>query len=262
MKSCDAEPQRSLNSPELNQAAAANVVLVSMPWTTVLQPSLGLAVLRAELRRQAIACRVFHANLWLLKYLSAETYFGVARLDGLNEFLCTALLDPEIDAIQLEALAQHCRIICASGRSLAHYREPEELFELLLAIRNHVIPRFLGECAEKILAMQPTMVGFSCLFDQTLAAAALAKLLKEIRPDLPTALGGYAVQHENGTEVLKAFPQIDCIARGDGEPVIAKLAQASIGQISIEFDPRRHHPTQHRPSADNGLDQFARGYRP
>jgi ribosomal peptide maturation radical SAM protein 1 len=75
--------------------------------------------------------------------------------------------------------------------------------------------------------MEPTMVGFTCLFDQTIASANVAKLLKQARPDLPILLGGYAVQYENGLEVLRAFPWIDAIARGEGEPVIAPIARAT-----------------------------------
>ena len=61
----------------------------------------------------------------------------------------------------------------------------------------------------------------------------LAKVLKEKDPELTIALGGYAVQHENGLEVINAFPWVDCIARGDGEPVIADLARASVGMGNV-----------------------------
>ena len=210
------------------------VVLISMPWTTLRQPSLGLALLCANLRSQGISCRVFHANLLLLKYLTAETYFVISRLIACNEFLFTAIIDLDPDQEQLEAMLQQCRLICAADKSSRNYREPGELFELLMSLRSRIIPSFLGECAERILSMQPTLAGFSCLFDQTIAAVALAKLLKEARPELPVVLGGYAVQHENGNQVLQAFPQIDAIARGDGETVIAKLAWASVGGLSFD----------------------------
>jgi ribosomal peptide maturation radical SAM protein 1 len=71
------------------------------------------------------------------------------------------------------------------------------------------------------------------MFDQTIASAAVAKLIKEACPSIMTVLGGYAVQHDNGREVLKAFPQIDCICRGDGEPVISRLARASVGEEAV-----------------------------
>lgn len=224
-------------------------VLVSMPWTTVLQPSLGLGVLCAELRSEGLACRAFHANLLLLKHMRAATYDALAHSDVLNEFLFTAPLDV-VDEAQLDALCARCKLLCAAERNPPGYEDPAELYELILALRDEVVPAFLADCAERILAMEPTLVGFTCLFDQTLASAALARLLKDARPDLPIVLGGYAVQHDNGTEVLKAFPQVDAIARGDGEPIIARLARASVGDGA--FDDIRGVTTRanmHRPQA-------------
>jgi ribosomal peptide maturation radical SAM protein 1 len=207
--------------------------LVSMPWTNYVQPSLGLAILKAELEREGIASRVYQANLDLLKYISFQTYDMVADRMALNEFLFTAVLDPEIDARQSESFADHCRYL-RQRKISERYATGEQLAELFLTLRNHVIPTYLAECADRILAMKPTIVGFTCMFDQTMAAAAVAKLLKQADPNLLIVLGGYAVQHENGVEVLKAFPWIDAIARGDGEPVAAALARASVGEGSID----------------------------
>jgi ribosomal peptide maturation radical SAM protein 1 len=233
------------------RAPPPKVVLVSMPWTTVLQPSLGLGVLCAELRAQGVACRAFHANLLLLKHLRPETYDALAHADVLNEFLFTAPFDV-LDEGQLDALCARCKLLCASNRNPSGYRDPARVYELVLALRDEVVPAFLAECAERVLEMEPTLVGLTCLFDQTIASAALARLLKDMRPDLPIVLGGYAVQHENGLEVLKAFPQIDAIARGDGEPVIARLAKASVGEGSFDTIPgvvtraNRHAPRSAR----------------
>ncbi len=207
--------------------------LVSMPWTNFVQPSLGLAILKADLEREGIAARVYHANLDLLKYISFQTYDMVSELMALNEFLFTAVLDPEIDARQSDSFAEHC-LNLSQRKTSERYATGEQLAELFLTLRNHVVPTYLAECADRILAMNPTIVGFTCMFDQTMASAALAKLLKETDPNLMIVLGGYAVQHENGVEVLKAFPWVDAIARGDGEPVAAALARASTGEGSIE----------------------------
>lgn len=210
-----------------------NVVLVSMPWTTVFQPSLGLAVLAAHLRADNLPCKVYHANLELLKYVSLETYDAVAQCWGVNDFVFTALLDNSLDGKQIAHL-RAAAVGSAHRKWFKGYSEASEIFELFLALRNRVIPRYLADCAEHILSLKPTMVGFTCLFDQTMASVALAKLLKERAPELMIALGGYAVQHANGMEVLRAFPFIDCVAQGDGEPVIVRLARASSAADSIE----------------------------
>ena len=209
-------------------ARAPNVVLVSLPWTTLIQPSLALGILKAKLTRENVASRVYYANLDILKYLTYETYHTAADCWGINDFLFTAVLDSAVDERQLETLKALC-VTFAKRQVHKRYASAEDLFTLFLALRDRIIPQYVAECADRILSMDPTLVGFTCMFDQTIASAAVAKLIKERRPGIMTVLGGYAVQHANGLEALKAFPQIDGVCRADGEPVIGRLAWASVG---------------------------------
>ena len=198
-----------------------------MPWTTPAEPSLGLSILGSQLVRDGIDCRVYHASLELLDFLSAETYDMVAGCWAINELMFTRIIDPVMDEMQLGALEAQCEEYASTGAH-SQYPTASSLLEMFLRVRNEVVPQYLVRCAEEILTWEPTLVGFTCMFDQTFASVALATLLKDVRPDLFVALGGYAVQYEPGLQVLRYFPQVDCIARGDGEPVITKLALASV----------------------------------
>lgn len=212
------------------------VVLVSLPWATYAEPSLGLAILKATLREQGIFCRVLHENLGLLRHLTSETYAMMATFWGLNEFVFTGNLDRSFDEPQAACLVERC-ILHASNAQQARYATMETLVELCMRLRDEVIPNYLRECADRILDLRPTMVGFTCLFDQTLASIALAKILKANAPDLLVVLGGYAMEGPAGTNVLRSFEWIDAIARGDGEPVIVRLAAASVGAEQLEDIP-------------------------
>ena len=212
-----------------------HVVLVSMPWTTLVQPSLGLATLQSELAAQNVRCTIYHANIDLLKFVTATTYDAVAECWGLNDFVFTGLLD-DLDQHQIQSLMMQCRAKSDNGM-LPEYGSAPRLADLLLTLRNSVVPTYVEEVAEKILAMEPTMVGFTCMFDQTIASVAVASQLRLERPELLTVLGGYAVQHDAGEEVLRTFSCIDAIARGDGEPVIAALASASVGGEALNDIP-------------------------
>ena len=53
----------------------------------------------------------------------------------------------------------------------------------LLDLRAHIIPEWIEELATEIAAHEATLVGFTCMFDQTLASVALAR---RIRRWLPT----------------------------------------------------------------------------
>lgn len=208
-------------------------VLISLPWATYAEPALGLAILKATLKDQGIFCRILHANLGLLRHLTPETYAMIATFWGLNEFIFTGNLDSSFDENQAECLVERCRLH-ASNAQRGRYTNTESLVELCLQLRDDVIPNYLRECADKILDLRPTMVGFTCMFDQTLASVALAKILKTDEPDLLVVLGGYAMEGPPGPNILRSFSWIDAITRGDGEPIIGRLAAASIGAEKIE----------------------------
>ena len=209
--------------------------LVAMPWPGLAEPSLGLATLKAELRGQDVACRVHHLYIGLLRYLTRETYDAFSRMVGLNDFLFTAPLD-DLDGAQLDRLLD----VCADPEGTRpHPRYPSavDLAEAAIRVRNEIVPVYLQECADRVLADEPTMVGFTCMFDQTIASVALAEVLRRRRPDLMIVAGGYAVFGEPGVEVLNAFPQLDAIVQGDGEPAIQRLALASVGADQLDLIP-------------------------
>lgn len=202
------------------------VALVSLPWADAAEPSLGLAVLKSQLSREGIRSRVFHSYLKLLTHITYETYKFVSAEWGLNDFLFTGTLQPDLSESQYSALFDICER-CADSHS--RYQNPLDIAEMVLKLRNDVIPRFLESCCDEILRERPTLVGMTCMFDQTIASVALARCLKDRRPDLTVALGGYALEGPPGDIVLQSFPWIDCVARGDGEGMIGALAFASAG---------------------------------
>jgi ribosomal peptide maturation radical SAM protein 1 len=231
-----AKDRSGSRSWEPRPGAPPRVALVSMPWTILSEPSLGLAVLKAQLVSEGIEARVFHSNLQLLRYVTSGAYNQIANCWALNEFVFSAVLDEGLSQEQVDALMARC-IAQTDPKSRQVFRTPEALGKALIQLRHEVAPLYLAGCAEEILEYQPTMIGFTCMFDQTLAAAALASMIKNQRPDILIALGGYALEGPPGREVLQAFPQIDAIAIGDGEPIIGALARASAGWECLEEIP-------------------------
>jgi hypothetical protein len=82
------------------------VALVSMPWAPISEPSLGLAVLKAHLRREGIAARVFHESLGLLRHMTGGAYKQIASCWGLNEFTFTGVLEPATSQEQVASLME------------------------------------------------------------------------------------------------------------------------------------------------------------
>jgi ribosomal peptide maturation radical SAM protein 1 len=215
---------------------APRVALVSMPWAPISEPSLGLAILKAQLKREGVAARVFHGSLGLLRYVTGAAYQQIASCWGLNEFTFTGVLDSDVTDEQVACLMERAAAHTEVASTQA-FRNASELGEAVIEMRHQIMPRYLAECAERILAYEPTMVGFTCMFDQTLASVALASLLRRANPELLLVLGGYALEGPPGLEVLRAFHDIDAVAVGDGEPTIAGLARASVKDCCLERIP-------------------------
>ncbi len=206
-----------------------SVTLVSMPWTTLSEPSLGLSLLRAALDEAGIAARVCHLNLELLQWLKPVTYLGLASTYALNDFLFTGGLDPGLVPRQERLLREQAHELVSRGIDERLHRGVDGVMRKLLALRDDTIPRWLEEVAARIADSDATLVGFTCMFDQTIASVALAHRIRQRAPDKLLALGGYAVRSPTGDAVMRAFPWIDAVCVTEGEPVIVPLARASAG---------------------------------
>ncbi|MFN8463904.1 MAG: RiPP maturation radical SAM C-methyltransferase [Caldilineaceae bacterium] len=245
--------------PTPSEAHSPSVLLVSMPWTTLTEPSLGLSLLRAILDGKGIPCRVWHLNLFMLQYLRADTYNALANVFALNDFLFGGVLDPHVSHRQERWLRLKTKQLLRFGLidEQAHGGS-EGVVAKLLHLRQEVIPTWLQGCADTIAQSPATLVGFTCMFDQTIASVALAKLVKQRAPGKLIALGGYAVRSPTADAVMRSFQWIDAVCDGEGDAVIERLALASGGQIPLADVPGivtgsfsgapRHHPSA--PAAD------------
>jgi ribosomal peptide maturation radical SAM protein 1 len=206
-----------------------DIALVSMPWAPVAEPSLGLSLLHTHLAAAGHTSRVFHMAPRLLHWLTIETYELIAGTWGVNEFVFSRALDPRFDADQQAALLAFAERF-ETTRQYPHsrYTTMRDVYELVLHVRDDLIPEFIEECATRILEATPRLVGFTCMFDQTLASLAVAKILKERDPGVRIVLGGYGLHGETAGMIGDAFPWIDTIVLGDGEAVIVELADETL----------------------------------
>lgn len=70
--------------------------LINLPWTTLIEPNLGLSILSAKLKSNNIFCRVWNPCLELLQFLKPKTYFAISKVYALNDFLFSYVLDPNM----------------------------------------------------------------------------------------------------------------------------------------------------------------------
>src|SRR6201988_110833 len=214
------------------------VLLISMPWASLTEPSLGLAILKAKLLENGIPCTVRHQNIFFLEYLKSESYDVIGARWAFNDFLFTKVLQEEVASEQLEALVamvrSNYRLIDSSGTDQI---DPEPFTEYALKIRNEVVPKFLADCMRVVDASDASMIGFTCMYDQTFASLALAKLIKEKYPEKLIVFGGYALERPVGPQIFRCFPFVDVMAFGESEQKIAPIAEACRERDKLEHIP-------------------------
>lgn len=196
----------------------APVLLVTMPWDLPHYPSLPLGILRRLLTSAGIDARVSAQNLAWLDFLHehapADERLGVAdyarvseSFIGLGDWI---FAEPraETDREYLELLARR--------------EDLAPLLPRILAARRQV-PAFLAAAADELLAAAPGAVGFTSTFSQNVPSLALTRVLKQRAPGLPIVFGGANCDGPMGEALLRAFPEVDVVVRGEAERLVVPL---------------------------------------
>lgn len=209
------------------------IVLVSMPWASVTEPSLGLGVLSAELHARGIPAKVMHLNAWLLRYLKYTTYRKLADMFSVNDFLFTRGMDEsEFGVARMQLLVDTLSACPPAARPRATVAE---CVDLLHSLREQIIPAYLSDCADAVLDNDPDIVGFTCMYDQTFASVALAHEIKRRSPGIVTIFGGYGVHGETGIAVQRSFNSaVDVVVYGEGEDTLVDLAAGDLSKGTLK----------------------------
>jgi len=204
---------------------APKVVLVSMPWASAVRPSLAVGLLTAEARARGIECEGKYLNLGFSAELGSEPYEALAierSLEAVGEHLFA------VDLFGARALASD-RFL---ERPLLTRRDgiTAEMAlhtDMLFAIRDVIVPAFLEEATEELLATGATVIGFSCVFNQVMPSLALARRLREANPRLTILLGGGSVHGAMGEAYARVFRRdIDHVFTGEADLVFPEFLSA------------------------------------
>lgn len=199
--------------------ASPRVTLVMMPWASVRRPGLGVSLLRALAAREGVNAGVVYLNLLLAPLVGADVYEHFAAhpgLFGLSEHLF--------------ACAVHGSEALRSDDFLHRWtRGDDAQAALFRRVRDQVIPRYLHDCADRLLADAPAAVGFSCTFNQTLASLALARELRRRDPAVRVLLGGGCVHGDMGLELSRvARDCVDHVFTGEADESWPEFLRALI----------------------------------
>ncbi|TFH66349.1 MAG: RiPP maturation radical SAM protein 1 [Gemmatimonadales bacterium] len=194
------------------------VAFVCMPWASAARPSLGIGILVADARRRGYECDVHYPNVRMSAIIDSAVYEAMASersLEGLGEHLFAVdIFGPE--AVDSDAFLEGFDSDGRGGVTGSLTLESDALF----ALRDMMVPSFLDECLEQVLASNPDVVGFTCLFSQVMPSLALARRIKKERPEVLTLLGGGSVHGAMGSSYAQAFPKIvDHVFTGEADLV-------------------------------------------
>ncbi|HEX8174167.1 MAG TPA: RiPP maturation radical SAM C-methyltransferase [Pyrinomonadaceae bacterium] len=261
-------PHKEANS----KATRSEVVLVNMPFTVLSAPSIGLGLLKSGLKRIGVTSTTLNFNLRFAEILGQDTYTYIEAITHpeqlVREWIFSESLFQHPKNRDIEGyVSDVLSIKTVDDPELSVYSE-ECLAELVPAIMKakSLVEEFLDECLQTVLAHQPSVVGFTSIFEQHTASLSLAKRIKSRRPDCFIIFGGSNCEGAMGMEAFRQFDFIDVLVSGEGDFVFPEIVRSILASKPIPALPgvyNRHgrnlqlleQPPQNTPSIEN-LDEL------
>lgn len=197
-----------------------------MPFASVLQPSMALGQIQGQLIEAGHNAYSMYLNVEFARAFGLTAYEMVAKRRGVDVQLGEWLFAAEAWETPA-ALDEQAFLSIAEVETEALREFVGDPAERILEIRRSFVPAFLDRCADTI-CWQPDVrvVGFSCVFFQTLPSIALARRIKARRPEIRVVFGGPSMHDEMGHEYMKALPWLDAMAIGEADRITPALFRA------------------------------------
>jgi ribosomal peptide maturation radical SAM protein 1 len=205
------------------------VLLVSMPFGELTVPGLGLCLLKPALARRGIECDIRYFGLDLFAHYFPVSDIGTrfyqylltpSSLFFFGEWIFAATLFQDIGPPPIP------KVSFDSGSKYHDLRsEVGAAIDFALNLRGS-IPGFLADCIRSIPWRDYAVVGFSSCFNQNLGSVALALEIKKHHPQVITVVGGANADGPMGSALLKSFPQIDYVFRGEADVTFPIFVQS------------------------------------
>jgi ribosomal peptide maturation radical SAM protein 1 len=206
-----------------------------MPFGPLLEPSLGLSLLKAKLLQEGYSANVLYLTLPFARVIGVAQYSAIAAgaphsTSLVGEWIFSAdVFGPE----NSRSTQQYVDLILKGGLdkdpSWVNGREAvTDSFVTAVLEARAAVGSFLETAAEQVLEIGAPVVGFTSVFQQQLASLALAKRLKAHVPELVVVFGGANCEGEMGVEIVRQFPFVDMAVSGEGEEVIVPIVKKAL----------------------------------
>jgi len=197
----------------------AQIALVNMPFSYSKYPSIQLGTLSARLKSQGISVDCHHLNVRFAHEIGVPLHELICDKRALfGEWLFSYLLfrnNPKWADYPVVFKPVFEEIARETGSSIGYFEE----------IATRIAPQFLMSMLTGIEWGRYKLVGFTSTFDQNVASLTMAKLIKDLYPEVVIIFGGANYDGEMGMEYVRAFPFIDHVVIGEGEDVFPQLVR-------------------------------------
>ncbi|HEU4325058.1 MAG TPA: RiPP maturation radical SAM C-methyltransferase [Roseiflexaceae bacterium] len=208
------------------QTACHDVILVSMPFGPLFQPSIGLSLIQASLSDRGINSSIRYGTIDFASNINPSVYTAIANgapitYALLGEWLFRdALFGPSDD--HGEGYVDNV-LACHADKAFVN-----RMLEI-----QPLATQFAERYASELIALRPRVIGFTSVFQQHIASLSVAKRVKESLPDCTLVFGGANCEGVMGIELLRQFPFVDAVVSGEGEIVFPDLVERVLCQSSF-----------------------------
>ena len=211
-----------------------------MPFGPVMAPAIGISLLQSELARNGIAVRSRYYSIRFAELAGWSFYSGVASgmVPPMQELAGEWIFNRALFGVAAEHDERYVDEILIRRESWGRAMPPlpREVIDRILRARSRV-ERFLEECLADVLRARPRIVGFTSTFQQHVASLALAKRIKEARPDIAILFGGGNCEGAMGAETVRQFPFVDAAVSGEADLIITALVRRLLEGRAIDDIP-------------------------
>jgi ribosomal peptide maturation radical SAM protein 1 len=202
----------------MKSGAHKPVALVSMPTLSARFPSFQLGLLKPLLESHGVSAQTFSLFMYFGEHVGWQINETISDVYPcmIGEWIWTrAAFGDFADADgYFAAYEENLRGVC---------RRAGCSFEQLRKIRDESAQSFIDFCVESVDWSRFGLIGFSVVFQQTLASVALARALKEKYPHTPVIMGGASFEDDIAEEIMRGCPQVDYVHCGDAEETFPEM---------------------------------------
>jgi len=206
------------------------ICLINMPNATLSTPSIALTQLKSlidENYGSQVSVDVCYVNHDFAKYIGIKIYNTLSssidsHTTGIGDWLFRQAAFPSLeDNTEAYFRRYYPR----------HDKQAQSIKTVVAKIRGG-LDDFLNQIIKKYRLDQADLVGFTSMFTQNTACFALARAIKQYKPNIVTVMGGANCESPMGQEIVKNVPGIDFVFSG---PALISFPRFIQYQIAGEY---------------------------